>query len=73
MADYQNPTGRYGNSAAVPTAGVIDEGLRAHMLRVYNYMVIGLAVTGPFAIGTFMLTTTTDPSAAQTGSPTLPR
>ncbi len=28
-------------------AGVeIDEGLRAHMLRVYNYMTIGLALTG---------------------------
>jgi FtsH-binding integral membrane protein len=63
MADYQNPTGRYVNPATA-TAGVIDEGLRAHMLRVYNYMVIGLAVTGLFAIGTFMLTTTTDPSAA---------
>ena len=23
----------------------IDEGLRAHMLRVYNYMTIGLVVT----------------------------
>jgi uncharacterized protein len=27
-------------------AGVIDEGLRAYMLRVYNYMAAGLAVTG---------------------------
>ena len=26
--------------------GAIDEGLRAHMLRVYNYMTIGLALTG---------------------------
>ncbi len=63
MADYQNPSERYRGAATV-AAGVIDEGLRAHMLRVYNYMVIGLAVTGLAAIGTFMLTTTTDPSAA---------
>jgi FtsH-binding integral membrane protein len=62
MANYENPTTRYGT--AVPAAGVIDEGLRAHMLRVYNYMVLGLAITGLLAIGTFMLTTTTDPSAA---------
>ena len=28
------------------TAAEIDEGLRAHMLRVYNYMVGGLGITG---------------------------
>ena len=27
----------------------IDEGLRAHMLRVYNYMMVGLALTGGLA------------------------
>jgi len=41
---------RYG--AGVAHAGVagIDEGLRAYMLRVYNYMAIGLAITGLVAI-----------------------
>ena len=34
-------------------AALIDEGLRAYMLRVYNYMAIGLAVTGLAAIGIF--------------------
>ena len=29
---------------------VIDEGLRAHMLRVYNYMASGLALTGVVAV-----------------------
>lgn len=38
--DRQTLAGRVGTAAA------IDEGLRAHMLRVYNYMGIGLAVTG---------------------------
>ncbi|MTI43430.1 hypothetical protein JM93_03850 [Roseibium hamelinense] len=42
----------------------IDEGLRAYMLGVYNYMTFGLALTGLFALGTFMLATTQDPSAA---------
>ena len=45
----------------------IDEGLRAYMLRVYNYMAIGLAITGIAAYGGFMMAVTTDPgmSAAQ--------
>lgn len=34
-------------------AAEIDEGLRAHMLRVYNYMVSGLVVTGLVAWGLF--------------------
>ena len=34
-------------------AADIDEGLRAHMLRVYNYMVSGLVVTGLVAWGLF--------------------
>ncbi|HWA02713.1 MAG TPA: Bax inhibitor-1/YccA family protein [Rhizomicrobium sp.] len=41
MADYNNPVLR--SQAA---AGVVDEGLRAYMLRVYNYMLAGLVLTG---------------------------
>jgi len=33
---------------------VIDEGLRAYMLRVYNYMASGLALTGIVAFGVAM-------------------
>ena len=36
-------------SGRAGTAAQIDEGLRAHMLRVYNYMVTGLALTGAVA------------------------
>src|SRR5690554_2745745 len=45
MAQYDRQTvaGRVGSAAA------IDEGLRAHMLRVYNYMGIGLVLTGAIA------------------------
>src|SRR5690606_6606174 len=45
MAQYDRQTvaGRVGSAAA------IDEGLRAHMLRAYHYMGIGLAVTGLIA------------------------
>jgi len=45
MADYDNRVLR-GQTAA---AGAIDAGLRAHMLRVYNYMLVGLALTGATA------------------------
>ena len=33
---------------------LVDEGLRRHMLRVYNYMGLGLVVTGlvAYAVGT---------------------
>ncbi len=60
MAEYDRQTvaGRVGTAAA------IDEGLRAHMLRVYNYMGIGLAVTGIVALALSMLTATNDPSQA---------
>ena len=42
----------------------IDEGLRAYMLRVYNTMGLGLAVSGVVALLTYTLTTTSDASAA---------
>jgi FtsH-binding integral membrane protein len=42
----------------------VDAGLRAYMIRVYNLMAIGLAVTAIVALGTVMLATTTDPSMA---------
>jgi FtsH-binding integral membrane protein len=45
MADYNNPVLR-GQTAAVD---VVDAGLRAYMLRVYNYMLVGLVLTGATA------------------------
>ena len=32
--------------AAQQTAAVMDEGLRAYMLKVYNYMATGILLTG---------------------------
>lgn len=42
----------------------IDQGLRSYMLGVYNYMTIGLAITGFIALGLAQFATTTDPAAA---------
>ena len=43
-------------------AHIFDEGLRAYMLGVYNYMTLGLAITGLLALGTVMLATTDTPT-----------
>lgn len=41
------------NTGAASQAGAaIDEGLRAHMLKVYNYMASGLALTGIVSMAT---------------------
>jgi uncharacterized protein len=37
---------RYGYGSGAQTQALFDEGLRQHMLRVYNYMALGLVVTG---------------------------
>jgi uncharacterized protein len=42
MAEFDRPT----IAARTGTAAVIDEGLRSYMLKVYNYMGLGLVVTG---------------------------
>ncbi|MBZ9939364.1 Bax inhibitor-1/YccA family protein [Mesorhizobium sp. BR1-1-16] len=62
MADFDNRVSPFG--AARAETGVIDQGLRTHMLQVYNYMAIGLMITGAAAIGLFRLATTTDASQA---------
>lgn len=43
MAEFDRPTIA---AARAGTAAAIDEGLRSYMLRVYNYMGLGLVVTG---------------------------
>jgi uncharacterized protein len=55
---------RYGQPAAAQTGAVVDEGLRAYMLRVYNTMGLGLAVTGVTALGTATLAQS-NPAVAQ--------
>ncbi|QGM96218.1 Bax inhibitor-1/YccA family protein [Methylocystis parvus] len=56
MSHYdRNTSFGYGRGVARSTTAEIDEGLRAYMLGVYNYMTLGLAVTGLVALGAFML------------------
>jgi FtsH-binding integral membrane protein len=54
MSDYKTtPAARYGQTARAGVA--VDQGLRAYMLHVYNYMALGLAITGAAALGTFLM------------------
>ena len=57
MSDYD----RYANTrygAGLARSGVaVDQGLRAYMIGVYNYMTLGLGVTGLVAWGAFQLGT----------------
>ncbi len=55
---------QYGGTVTRAEAAAIDAGLRAHMLRIYNYMVLGLAITGFAALGIYLLSVTGDVSAA---------
>jgi FtsH-binding integral membrane protein len=45
-------------------AAAVDAGLRAHMLRIYNYMVLGLVITGVAAFAVHALSVTSDIAAA---------
>src|SRR3982074_346231 len=49
--NYASPFGR---AAGRTDAAAVDAGLRAYMLRIYNYMTIGLAITGLAALGVYM-------------------
>jgi uncharacterized protein len=50
--NYASPFGR---AAGRTDAAAVDAGLRAYMLRIYNYMTIGLAITGLAALGIYMV------------------
>src|SRR5260370_6855849 len=57
--NYASPFGR---AAGRVDAATVDAGLRAYMLRIYNYMSIGLAITGLAALGVYMAAGTADPA-----------
>jgi FtsH-binding integral membrane protein len=64
MSDLdRNYVSPFGRAAGRVDAAAVDAGLRAYMLRIYNYMSIGLAITGLAALGVYMAAVTADPSA----------
>src|SRR5579883_1700660 len=64
MADFDRTRAYDLQARSRADAFAIDEGLRAYMIRVYNYMGIGLVVTGVVAYAFFMMAVTNDPSQA---------
>jgi uncharacterized protein len=65
MAQIDN---RYAQSGAARTGVAVDEGLRAYMLSVYNYMAGGVFLTGVVAYLLFTMTVTSDASLAATSA-----
>ena len=53
--------------SAQQSAVAMDEGLRAYMLKVYNYMATGILLTGIIALLTFKMSVATDASGAIVG------
>jgi FtsH-binding integral membrane protein len=68
MANYDRNSAQYGSTVARGAEGAVDEGLRAYMLRVYNYMAIGLALTGVFAYVAFSLSMSATPTEYALGN-----
>jgi FtsH-binding integral membrane protein len=63
MSNY-NPNA-YAREASVARAGIeYDQGLRSYMLGIYNNMTLALAISALVALGTYMLSVASDPSAA---------
>jgi hypothetical protein len=55
MSEFDHHVSGFPAAMTPSETAVIDAGLRAYMLRVYNYMSIGLALTGLCAIGIYLL------------------
>ena len=65
MSDYDRNVAARGFGAERAIA--IDAGLRAYMIRVYNYMAAGVALTGVVAWLTFNAAVVTDAAGTITG------
>ncbi len=73
MSDFnRSVSAPYGRPMTRAEQAVIDEGLRAYMLRIYNYMALGLAITGFAALGIYMLSVTGDAASAASQTARIP-
>ncbi len=63
MSNFGNDYARFGSTQVRGDARAIDQGLRAYMISIYNFMAIGVAITGLAAMILYSLSVTT-PGAA---------
>ena len=63
MSNYDpNASARWGTSVGRAAGTQIDQGLRTYMLGVYNYMTLGLGITGLVAMGANMMAISSAPT-----------
>jgi FtsH-binding integral membrane protein len=67
MSDFDRNSAAARRGFGADRAVAIDAGLRAHMIRVYNYMTGGVALTGVLAWLTYQMAVVTDASGAIIG------
>src|SRR6266496_4918087 len=67
MSDFDRNYAAARRGAGADRAVAIDQGLRAYMIRVYNYMAMGVALTGITSWLTFQAAVVTDANGAIVG------
>ena len=67
MSDFDRNYAAARRSVGADRAVAIDEGLRAYMIRVYNYMAMGVALTGVVSWFTFQAAVVTNANGAIVG------
>jgi FtsH-binding integral membrane protein len=67
MSDFDRNYAKAARSDGAGPAVTIDSGLRAYMIRVYNYMAMGVGLTGIVAWLTFQAAVVTDASGTIVG------
>ena len=64
MSNFERPAMRAFDRSTAPTSTAVDAGLRAYMLHIYNYMMLGLVITGIAAFAIYMLSASGDADTA---------
>src|SRR5438445_12733489 len=67
MSDFDRNYAAARRGVGADRAVAIDQGLRAYMIRVYNYMALGVALTGIASWLTFQAAAVTNPNGAIIG------
>lgn len=58
MSNFGNDSARFGSTLARPDAQAVDRGLRVYMTSIYNYMAVGVFITGLAALIVYSMSVT---------------